>query len=82
MCPTCGGLGYYCDSSGQHPCRRCRMDDKMNLDWVYLVTANRWQAARIDVLELALHRIAGHGNITGAKAREIADEALSKSPAT
>ncbi len=27
-------------------------------------------------LELALHRIAGHGNITGDKAREIAAEAL------
>jgi hypothetical protein len=30
----------------------------------------------VDVLELALHRIAGHGNITGAKAREIAVEVL------
>lgn len=33
-------------------------------------------AARIDRLELALHRISGHGNITGDKAREIAAEAL------
>lgn len=31
---------------------------------------------RIEALELALHRIAGHGNITGDKAREIAAEAL------
>lgn len=33
-------------------------------------------AAWIDRLELALHRIAGHGNITGDKARTIAAEAL------
>ena len=33
-------------------------------------------ADRIDALELALYRIAGHGNITGDKAREIACEAL------
>lgn len=33
-------------------------------------------ADRIDELELALHRIAGHGNITGAKAREIAHDAI------
>ena len=33
-------------------------------------------ADRIVALELALHRIAGHGNITGDKAREIASEAL------
>lgn len=30
----------------------------------------------VNKLELALHRIAGHGNITGDKAREIATEAL------
>ena len=31
---------------------------------------------RIIKLELALHQIAGHGNITGDRAREIASEAL------
>lgn len=31
---------------------------------------------RFDRMELALYRIAGHGNITGEKAREIAAEAL------
>lgn len=31
---------------------------------------------RVDRLEIALHRIAGHGNITGEKAREIAADAL------
>lgn len=30
----------------------------------------------IDRLELALHQIAGHGNITGDRARKIAAEAL------
>lgn len=33
-------------------------------------------ADRIDRLEIAMHRIAGHGNITAEKAREIAAEAL------
>lgn len=33
-------------------------------------------AVRLDTLEMALHRIAGHGNITGERAREIASEAL------
>lgn len=32
--------------------------------------------ARLDRYELALHRIAGHVNIAGEKAREIAAEAL------
>lgn len=35
-------------------------------------------ADRIDRLELALHRIAGHANITGEKARAVAEEALSR----
>lgn len=33
-------------------------------------------SAYVDRLELALHRIVGHGNITGDKARTIAAEAL------
>lgn len=33
---------------------------------------------RIDRLEIALHRIAGHGNVAADKAREIAAEALSE----
>ena len=38
----------------------------------------KWEAikAHIDRLEIALHRIAGHGNITAEKAREIAAEAV------
>lgn len=36
-----------------------------------------WRAMqRIDRLELALHQIVGHGNITGDRARDIAAEAL------
>ena len=31
---------------------------------------------RIEKLEIALHQIAGHGNITGERARKIAKEAL------
>ena len=33
-------------------------------------------AAYIEALELALHQILGHGNITGQRARKIAAEAL------
>lgn len=33
-------------------------------------------AERVERYELALHGIAGHGNITGEKAREIASKAL------
>lgn len=36
----------------------------------------REAAKRIDTLTIALHRIAGHGNITAKKARSIADEAV------
>lgn len=35
---------------------------------------------RISKLELALHQIAGHGNITGERARAIASEALGENP--
>lgn len=33
-------------------------------------------ANRLDAMELALHQIAGNGNITGRRAREIASDAL------
>lgn len=36
-------------------------------------------ADRLDTMELALHQIAGHGNITGDRARQIAIEALKSS---
>lgn len=36
----------------------------------------RWAADEILRFELALHQIAGHGNITGERARKIANEAL------
>ena len=39
--------------------------------------AMRQAIDRIEILEIALHRIAGHADITGEKAREIAAEALS-----
>lgn len=36
----------------------------------------RETAAHVIKIELALHQIAGHGNITGERARQIASEAL------
>lgn len=38
-------------------------------------TANA-AADRIERLELAMHQISGHGNITVARAKQIANEAL------
>jgi hypothetical protein len=36
----------------------------------------REAAKRLDRMDIALHRIAGHGNITGERARQIAADAL------
>lgn len=42
----------------------------------YVADCCREAIARIDALELALHRIVGHGNISVEKAKEVAAEAL------
>mgnify|MGYP000877845387 CR=1 FL=1 len=44
-------------------------------------TTPEWRAMqRIDRLEIALHTIVGHGNITVERAKQVAAEALSKNP--
>ncbi len=59
---------------------RSRAEDRRRVGWelsdAMLPGEMEAAAQMIDDLSLALHQIAGHGNITGDRAREIAAAAL------
>lgn len=58
---------------------RSEQGDVVGMDLMFdVMNTINWCNKRIDRLEVALHRIAGHANITAKKAREIAAEAVEK----